>query len=249
MNQTFDRGLQILETIRAAGKGGLSMAAIAHHTGIQRSTVYRYVDVLRARGYVQSLNKPSMVAAAPSVQKMNSDSRAIHHMAHALRRISDATGDSSFLVRADNGDSLCLHRELGSYPVQVLAVTIGYRQPLGVGAAGLALLANQTDDTITAILADNADRLPRFGGMTRARMEQLILTTRERGWSAVGNAAVPGVLGVGLPVACENGPAQYAVSVSSIMTRMPLSRQRFIIDVMRRELAPAKPFASPDDSR
>ncbi len=86
----------------------------------------------------------------------------------------------------------------------------------------------------------------------RARMEQLIHTTRERGWSAVGNAAVPGVLGVGLPVPGPGARAHFAVSVSSIMSRMPLARQRFIVDVMRHALAGVaigQIFAGPHDSR
>ncbi|WP_227163463.1 IclR family transcriptional regulator, partial [Lactiplantibacillus plantarum] len=65
---------------------------------------------------------------------------AVRGLRPVLRQISDVSGDSAFLICRAGGDSLCLHREVGNYPVQVLAVTIGHRQPLGVGAAGLALL-------------------------------------------------------------------------------------------------------------
>ncbi len=256
MNKTFDKGLQILEAIQLAGQHGLDMAALARETGIQRSTVYRYVKVLHARGYVHFPRRPSVAVALGADQRSRragrGDAQIVPAFAPVLRRISDATGDASFLVRAEQGDSLCLHRELGVYPVQVLAVTIGHRQPLGVGAAGLALLASQHDADIDAILTRNASRLAQFGGMTRARMEQLIHTTRERGWSAVGNAAVPGVLGVGLPVPGPGARAHFAVSVSSIMSRMPLARQRFIVDVMRHALAGVaigQIFAGPHDSR
>src|SRR3546814_14240930 len=55
---------------------------------------------------------------------------SVAQLAPAMRRISAHTGDSSFLICRVGSDSLCLHREIGSYPVQVLAVTIGHRQPL-----------------------------------------------------------------------------------------------------------------------
>lgn len=42
-----------------------------------------------------------------------------------LRRISDATGDSVFLVVRRGSKSVCVHREVGHYPVQVLVVSKG----------------------------------------------------------------------------------------------------------------------------
>jgi DNA-binding IclR family transcriptional regulator len=126
---------------------------------------------------------------------------------------------------------------VGTYPVQVLSVTIGHKQPLGVGAAGLALLANLPKNDIEQILHANKNILPTFGGMTCEQMEQLIRSTLERGWSAVGNAAVPGVLGVGVPILHRSGHPIFAISVSSVIDRMPLARQRFIVELIKKELA------------
>src|SRR3546814_3144136 len=44
--KTLRRGLQIIEVLRAAGDEGLKIADIAALTGIQRTTVYRFLDVL-----------------------------------------------------------------------------------------------------------------------------------------------------------------------------------------------------------
>lgn len=236
--KTFRRGLQIIEALRAAGDDGLKITDIAALTGIQRTTVYRFLDVLVDQDYVQPATEDRIFifnhahfAGGPAA------TYSIDRLKPVLARISAQTGDSSFLVRRENGDSLCVHREVGTYPVQVLSVTIGHKQPLGVGAAGLALLANLPKDDIAQILHANKNMLPAFGGMTCEQMEQLIKSTLERGWSAVGNAAVPGVLGVGVPILHRSGHPIFAISVSSVIDRMPLTRQRFIVELIKKELA------------
>lgn len=227
-----------MEAIRAAGDDGLKITDIAQATGIQRTTVYRFLDVLVNEGYVFPATEDRFfVFNHNRFQQPASLDHMIELLKPVLQRISAQAGDSSFLVRREGEDSLCVHREVGSYPLQVLSVTVGHRQPLGVGAAGLALLANLPQDDIDIILDANQGQLARFGGMTREQMERLIKSTLERGWSAVGNAAVPGVMGVGVPVMRRSGVPLFAISVSSVIDRMPLKRQRFIIDLIKKELA------------
>lgn len=235
--KTFAKGLGIMDALHIAGREGLKITDIAKMTGVQRTTVYRFLDVLVEQGYVLKPDEKRRYvfnflrfASQPTLGGL------IERLKPVLQRISAQTGDSSFLIRREDGDSLCVHRELGAYPVQVLSVTIGYRQPLGVGAAGLALLSSLADDDIELVLAANDKKLARFGGMSGTQMRRLIQTTRERGWSAVGNAAVPGVMGVGVPLIRQAGAPIFAVSVSSVIDRMPLKRQRFVIGVIRREL-------------
>ena len=154
-----------------------------------------------------------------------------------LRQISDVSGDSAFLICRAGGDSLCLHREVGNYPVQVLAVTIGHRQPLGVGAAGLALLGALPPAEADEVIAQNEQALRAYGGMTVAQMRRLAGNTRDRGWAVVGNAAVPGVLGVGVALCDAGGYPRLAVSVSSLIDRMQAPRQRAIAELIRAQLA------------
>ena len=50
-------------------------------------------------------------------------------------------GDAAFAVVREGALSQCIARHVGTHPVQMLVIQVGTRQPLGVGAAGLALLA------------------------------------------------------------------------------------------------------------
>src|SRR5690554_1247104 len=236
--KTFRRGLQILEVLRTAGSDGLRIPDIAARAGIQRCSVYRFLDVLLEMGYVRELPEQRVfVVATDLFCEVASVNPRIERLKPIMQRISAECGDSTFLIHRVGADSLCIHREVGTYAVQVRAVSVGHRQPLGVGAAGLALLAGFPDDVVRDILEENAAALPSFGGMSCDKLQFLIRSTRERGWSVVANAAVPGVLGVGLPVPNRSGQPDFAISLSSVTERMPPARQRTVIATIRQHLA------------
>ncbi|WP_019937535.1 IclR family transcriptional regulator [Bordetella sp. FB-8] len=243
---TLRKGLRILDVLRQAGQEGLHVVDIADAAGLQRSTAYRYLDVLMEEGYaMRDPDSPRYrlaVAVASSVDTPHV--QAVRRLRPVLRQISDALGDSSFLICRSGGDSLCLHREIGTYPVQVLTVTIGHRQPLGVGSAGLALLAALPENEAREMIEQNTAAYRAYGGMTMAQMCKLADNTRTRGWSVVGNSAVPGVLGVGVALRDETGYPRLAISVSSTIDRMPAQRQRIIAELIREQLGRPRPRRS-----
>jgi len=233
------RGLRVLGVLRQAGAGGMHVADIARAAAMQRSTAYRYLEVLVQEGYAlrESAAPRWRIAELGVLMAGDPHAQAVRGLRPVLRQISDVTGDSAFLICRAANDSLCLHREVGNYPVQVLAVTVGHRQPLGVGAAGLALLAALPPAEADEVVTQNEQALRAYGGMTGVQMRRLVENTRDRGWSVVGNAAVPGVLGVGVAVCDTSGYPRLAVSVSSLIDRMQAPRQRSIAELIRNQLA------------
>ena len=110
---------------------------------------------------------------------------------------------------------------------------VGTRQPLGVGAAGLALLAALPVEEAAAVSKANGPALSSYGGMTPSRLHLLVRATRERGWSVVGNHAVEGAMGVGMALSSRGGEPVAGVSVAASMGRMPKERQQLIAGVIR----------------
>lgn len=80
-----------------------------------------------------------------------------------MQELAQLTGDAVFLVGRDGDDSVSLWREIGPYPVQILATYVGKRQPLGVGSGGMAYLATLGDEAIEQIIERNANQLDRSG--------------------------------------------------------------------------------------
>src|SRR3546814_18177286 len=99
-----------------------------------------------------------------------------------MQKVAAKTGNSVYLIRCTESDSCCLRREFGWYPIQINTLAVQKSQPLGVGAAGLALLAAYSDAEVDRILECNAPRLDRYGNMTTDLMRQLVRNTRARGY-------------------------------------------------------------------
>jgi DNA-binding IclR family transcriptional regulator len=235
--RALKRGLQILRALQQAGPAGTRVADIAAVTGVPRPTVYRLLRVLEEERFVSELPQGKLYVRGSPARPPSRWKQLTERVAPRMRRIVAVTGSSSFLVRRSGNDSLCLHREFGTFPIQFHAVPIGGRRPLGVGAAGLALLAALDDDLAEAIILGNEEQLSLYRGMTCSTMRQLVRNTRARGYAVVGNYAVPGILGVGVALRNERGEAIAGVSVTSTVERMPTSSHASIATLIERELA------------
>ncbi|MVW71568.1 helix-turn-helix domain-containing protein [Bordetella sp. 15P40C-2] len=236
--RTLRRGLAVLATLRDHGPGGLSVTDIARLTAIQRPTVYRLLAALMDAGLVLPIpgTKKYRAQWAKVPEAAHPDPRVAQAMP-SLKRLAERTGDAVFLVVREGDESVSLHREIGGYPVQILATYAGKRQPLGVGSGGMAILAALPDAVAHGIVQRNSGYLDEYGGMTTHEMLRLIENTRSRGYAVVGNHAVRGALGVGCALLDPQGAPLLAISVTAIIDRMPAPRQREIAGWIQAELA------------
>lgn len=237
-SRTLRRGLQLLDAVLDGGPGGLRVVDLCRATGLERAPVYRLLATLVDSGYVAPRGRFRYVAGArlaALAQPLGTSNMAVR-LQPVLARISAVCGDAAFAVVREGALSQCIARHVGTHPVQMLIIQVGTRQPLGVGAAGLALLAALPDDEVRAAIAANAPTLGQYGGMTPERMQILVRTTRERGWSVVGNHATQGVLAAGMAVRNAEGAPVAAISVASTIDRMPRERQQLVARAMREAL-------------
>lgn len=242
-SRTLRRGLQVMDAVLAGPPEGLRVTALCRAAGLERATVYRLLATLQQAGYVTQVARFHYAPGerwgplAPSVQQRQD---LAQRLAPVLSAISTACGDAAYAVVREGGLSHCIARQMGSYPVQVLEIQVGTRQPLGVGAAGLALLSALSDREVEAVIGLNTPALPLYGDMTPALLRLLVGATRERGWSAVGNHATKGVLAVGMPVYDTGREPIAGISVATIEERMPKERQKQIAQAIRKALKAAQ---------
>ena len=238
-SRTLRRGLQVLDAVLAAGREGLRVADLCRATGLERATVYRLLSTLVDSGYVAHRGRFGYAAGhrlAATAASAGQPNMAVR-LQPVLERVSAGCADAAFAIVREGAASHCIARHVGTHPEQILVIQVGTRQPLGVGAAGLALLAALPDAEMQACIAANAQELPRYGGMTPERLQILVRATRERGWSVVGNHATQGVLAAGMAVRNAAGEPVAAISVASTVDRMPRDRQQLIARWMREALA------------
>jgi DNA-binding IclR family transcriptional regulator len=156
--------------------------------------------------------------------------------APSLERIAEETGDTVFLVMRSGFDAFCLDRKTGSFPVKVFTLEVGNRQPLGVGAGGLALLSFLSEAERQAALAHNEAILPGYNGLTSELLADLVQRTRDCGHALMVNHAIAGVTGVGMPVLDRIGRPLVAISVTTVSDRMTAQRQQAALSILRREI-------------
>lgn len=242
--RSLRRGLRVLEALRQAGDEGLRVVELCRACGLQRAPVYRVLATLVDLGHVLPRGRyhyragprwsvPSSLAQTPAPPTPGSLAERLQPV---LAQVSAGCGDAAFAVVREGHSAWCIARHVGTNPVQILAVQVGSRQPLGVGAAGLALLAALPVPEADAAIASHGTVLERYGGMTPARLQILVKATRERGWSVVGNHAAKGALGVGMAVCDRLGRPVAAISVASAMDRMTRQHQQTIARLMREAL-------------
>lgn len=243
-SRTLGRGLDLLDAVLEAGSDGLRVVDLCRAVGLGRATVHRLLATLVEHGFVmQSVRfryAPGPRLLARVAQSRGTPNAAIR-LQPVLARVSAASGDAAFAIVRVGSLSTCIARHVGSHPVQVLTIQVGTRQPLGVGAAGLALLSALAQPECDAVVAANTPALGAYGGMTPERMNLLVRATRERGWSLIGNHATQGVMAVGMAVRDKQGQPVAAISVASTDARMPRERQQLIARWIREALAELLP--------
>ncbi len=234
------RGLDVLAAVIEAGSTGLRVAEIGRRCALERATVYRILETLIEADYVEISGRYRYVAGEAvrrwRAENVLTQSIIAKRLEPVLEHVSAVSGDAAFAVVREGRMSSCIARRIGSYPVQILAVDVGTRQPLGVGAAGLALLAALPDDEAQAVIGQHGDALASYGGLNSETLRLLVKASRERGWSVIGNHAAKGALGVGVPVCDRRGYPVAAISVAAPTERMSRQRQAYIVDAIRSAL-------------
>jgi DNA-binding IclR family transcriptional regulator len=238
--QSLDRAIGLLKLVASAGASGLRLVDLVRMSSLQRPTVSRMANALVRQGLLARLRGSSHYILGEYCGELNaglgspSDLRAVCDS--VLRGISEQTGNSSFLFVPAELDTLCVSRRMGSYPIQVLAIRVGHRQPIGVGAGGVAMLSVLPLDERERIIRANETRLSGYGNLSVPILRTILRSTWERGYALIGHYSVPGVIGVGIPL--RNGKAEVigAITTASIDSRMTRSATNFAVQCAQQHL-------------
>lgn len=140
--EAVDRALSLLAAFRDDG-GPLTLTELSARTALHKTTVLRLAASLQRHGYLRRLQDgryhlgPEPLRLARLYQ---GSFRLADLVVPALRRLSDATGETSAFFIRDGDDRVCLHRV---EPMRVVRATAseGDRWSLDRGASGKILLA------------------------------------------------------------------------------------------------------------
>ena len=227
--QSVDRTLGVLKHVVSHARNGLTVAELVELSGLERPTMYRIVQALERQGFLKRPPGSKRYVLGDYCRQIagafadRSDLRTACEP--VLKAVAQETGNSAFLIGRIGYETICLARVVGAYPVQVLTVNVGSRNPLGVGAGGLAILATMPLEEQNECIRANAKRLRSYGSMTASTLRAFIRATERRGHSVIGHYNVAGVIGIGVAIRNSAGTVMGAITTSSNDSRMTREHQ------------------------
>lgn len=224
---SLDKALDLLDAIGNAPRG-LSQAELAAQCDLPKTTVYRLLASLVARGLLrrdplrrvyclgfrcfeyarQAYAMPDLVAAAGA----------------ELRALRDLTGETSYLAALDGLEVVSLERCDGAHS-QRSAATLGQRKPLHCTSQGKALLAALPAARRDALIREIA--LPSHTTRTitdRRRLQAELKVVAARGYAIDDEEIVDGMRCCGAAIVDAHGEVRGAISVAGPAFRLTHAR-------------------------
>jgi DNA-binding IclR family transcriptional regulator len=237
-SQSIARAIGLLKLIASSPSSGLSLAQVAHASGLNSATAHRQLSALIREGLVEQNASHHYF---PGIELWLLGQVAAHRFdicgiaRESMRRLAEETEDTVYLFIRSGRQAVCIAREEGSFPIRALTLTPGDRRPLGVNAGALALLAFLAADEREDVLSELDADLQAYPNYTIAVVRREIETTRSRGYSQVQGTIIPGMGAVGVAIRDRGGHAMASISVAAMEQRMSADRGASIAQIIHRE--------------
>ena len=239
-SQLLDRAVAVLRRLGEAGEAGERLSVLAAALDLTPPTAHRILAALERHGLVEqeaATHRYRLGVELFALGTLAADGTGLRRLARpALLRLAGLTGETVFLMVRSGLNNVCVDREAGEYVIQTLTQNVGNPIPLGIGSAGVAILAAMPDAEAAAVLHANAARYAAFNkdagaiaaSLARARAEGRVVT---RDWT------IEGVSAIAMPVRPPNRDAVAAIAVNMTTARMTPARLEDISALLREEIA------------
>jgi len=218
---SVDRAISILQVL--ARRGAVAVTDLAGELGIHKSTAFRLLATLEARGLVEQTSNRGryqlgfgvfrLAESATSKQDLSVMSRSI------CEELAAAVGETVNVAINNGRRVISINQVMGS--ASVAAVNwLGRPGPLHATAAGKVFLAHLSDDELSAFLSEP---LERFTSHTITDIDQLskqLATVREAGYSYTLEEHEIGLAAMAAPIRSLEGEVVAAVAISGPLFRI-----------------------------
>ena len=235
--QSIQRALAVLRILATARESGLGLTEISMHAELTRPTTHRILGVLVAEGIVEQRQGTRRYVVGEQIPLLALSRRTrdplLDIVSPHLRAAVGEFGDTGFFTRRVGLETVCVARQLGTYPIQALAWDVGDRRPLGVSNAGIAILSGMETGEARDVVAKNRSRSSRYGVSTEAILQE-VATARAKGFAARARSLIPGVSPVSVTIRSPCGAPQGALSITPIPRRLSPKRTDEIVARLRK---------------
>lgn len=235
----LERALQLVRLLATAGGRGAGLTDLSRQTGLPHPTVHRLLQRLLVEKLVRQMASSKRYALGPLAFELGLAAAQQFDIRSACRPALEAVahelGDTSYLVVRSGLEAVCIDRQEGPSPIRVFTLEIGSRRPLGLGAAGLAILAALQEDERAAVLKQVLPRVLELGQLPAAEFHASIERCCKEGHSFIRNRVTLGVSAVGVAIRDALGTAIGAISIAAVDSRVTPKRVPALAAVLHRE--------------
>ncbi|GAC1328012.1 MAG: IclR family transcriptional regulator C-terminal domain-containing protein [Chloroflexota bacterium] len=221
--QSLIRGLDLLQCFDKHHPS-LSIAEIAEHTGLNRTTVFRFMHTLRHQQLVDYDAETRRFRLGVGVLQLGfaylNGLPVVDRAVPLLRALRDEVGESAHLGILD-GSAVIYVARVPADRIVSATVSVGARLPAASTAMGRVLLAYQPPQRLATILRGarlerRTERSPRTVGELRRVLDEV----RRAGYAVSNQEYEEGICSVASPVIGETGEVVAAVNVAGPTTRL-----------------------------
>lgn len=231
------RVTDVLSALAGYGADGAALADIARDTGLNKPTTHRLLLALTDLGFVfqETVHRTYHLGQKTVELGMTAFETTIAAAAApSIAKLAETTGDTAFALAREGSSSICVGRVVGSFPLRTLTLEVGDRWPLGLGAAGLALLSALPDSEIERILVRNQSWLDQFG-VPADDLRQGAVKAKRDGYATNEGNFVSGMNALGVALRDAAGRPFAALSIAAISPRLPRARMQDLAVVLKAE--------------
>ncbi|WP_433502575.1 IclR family transcriptional regulator [Pseudonocardia halophobica] len=219
--QSVHRAVSILQVLAIHGAAGVT--EIATELGVHKSTVFRLLATLEARGLVEQHTERGryrlgygvvqLAAGATKADDLSLLSRPV------CRQLAETVHETVNVTVHDGRAVISIDQVLGS-PTITTNNWVGRRAPMHATAAGKVFMAQMDRGELDALLAEGLEAYTPRTIVDPATLGRELALIRERGYATTMEESEIGLAAVGAPIRTLDGRVIAAVTASGPTFRM-----------------------------
>jgi DNA-binding IclR family transcriptional regulator len=217
--QAISRAANLLRLIARRSSEGARLTDLSKASGLHHPTVRRILKCLINEGFVtQSASSPRYLLGPLNFElglATRQDLGFQRLYGGILSKLSQASGDTSYLMARSGSEVVCLMRMEGRFPLQARTFDVGDRRPIGFGAASIAIMAEMDDAEVNSILDINQQEIDNNPRVKRKLIWERVNWARKHGYAVTSNIYTFGIGSVGMAIKNGGGPPVYAINIST----------------------------------
>lgn len=212
---SVDRAISILQVL--ARRGAVGVTQIAEELDVHKSTVFRLLSTLEARGLVDQLATRGQYQLGYGVVQLAAGATRTHDISVVSRPIcqelAETVGETVNIAIHDGREVINVDQVIGSSAVTTVN-WVGQRTPLHTTSCGKVFLAAMSPAELETVLDRGLERLTDHTIVDVSSLEKQLSEVRDRGYAYTIDEHEVGLASVSAPIRALGGEVIAAVVVS-----------------------------------